>query len=114
MHDGLEHRVSRSHECFNVALRPEIILIVEQNRRDIPFIKKAESDEAGFAAEPSHYFNLKRDWTVVEHNLDDGGDVEQVAGPFATRMEADHRSRATSTLTHFRRTIVGEKSPFPS
>jgi hypothetical protein len=42
-----------------------------------------------FVAEPSDYFNLKGDWVVMGHNLDDAGDVEQVAGPFATRTEAE-------------------------
>ena len=36
-----------------------------------------------FEAEPTDCFNLKGDWVVLAHNLDDAGDVEQVAGPFA-------------------------------
>jgi hypothetical protein len=41
-----------------------------------------------FVAEPRDCFNLKGDWVVMAHNLDDAGDVEQVGGPFPTRTEA--------------------------
>ena len=40
-------------------------------------------------AEPIDCFNLKGDWVVMAHNLDDAGDVEQIAGPFASRTEAE-------------------------
>ena len=40
-----------------------------------------------FVPEPTDCFNLKGDW--VAHNLDDAGDVEQIAGPFASRTEAE-------------------------
>jgi hypothetical protein len=42
-----------------------------------------------FVAEPRDCFNLKGDWVVMAHNLDDAGDVEQVGGPFASRTEAE-------------------------
>ena len=34
-----------------------------------------------FVAEPKDCFNLKGDWVVMAHNLDEAGDVEQVGGP---------------------------------
>ena len=40
-------------------------------------------------AEPGDCFNLKGDWVVMAHNLDDAGDVEQVGGPFPTETEAE-------------------------
>ena len=40
-------------------------------------------------AEPRDCFNLKGDWAVMAHNLDDAGDVEQVGGPFPTQKEAE-------------------------
>jgi hypothetical protein len=46
-----------------------------------------------FEAEPNDCFDLKGDWVVMAHNLDDAGDVEQVAGPFATRTEAEIEAR---------------------
>lgn len=42
-----------------------------------------------FVAEPRDCFNLKGDWVVMAHNLDDAGDVEQVGGPFLTQTEAE-------------------------
>ena len=42
-----------------------------------------------FVAEPGDCFNLKGDWVVMAHNLDDAGDVEQVGGPFPTETEAE-------------------------
>ncbi len=42
-----------------------------------------------FVAEPTDCFNLKGDWVVMAHNLDDVGDVEQVSGPFPTQTEAE-------------------------
>ena len=33
-----------------------------------------------FEAEPTDCFNLKGDWVIMTHNLDDAGDVEQVSG----------------------------------
>jgi hypothetical protein len=41
-----------------------------------------------FVGEPGDFFNLKGDWVVMAHNLDDAGDVEQVGGPFPTEAEA--------------------------
>ena len=40
-------------------------------------------------AEPQDCFNLKGEWVVMAHNLDDAGDVEQVGGPFVSRAEAE-------------------------
>jgi hypothetical protein len=40
-------------------------------------------------AEPGDCFNLKGDWVVMAHNLDDAGDVEQVSSPFPTQAEAE-------------------------
>jgi hypothetical protein len=37
-----------------------------------------------FVAEPRDCFNLKGDWVVMAHNLDDAGDVEQIGGRFPT------------------------------
>ena len=45
-----------------------------------------------FEAEPSDYFSQDQ-WFVMAHNLDDAGDVEQVAGPFTSRAEADAEAR---------------------
>ena len=42
-----------------------------------------------FVAEPTDPFNLKCKWVVMAHNLDDAGDVEQIAGPFASETEAE-------------------------
>ena len=42
-----------------------------------------------FVAEPIDCFKLKGDWVEMAHNLDDAGDVEQIAGPFASRTEAE-------------------------
>jgi hypothetical protein len=42
-----------------------------------------------FVAEPKDCFNLKGDWVVMAHNLDDAGDVKQVGGAFPTRTQAD-------------------------
>ena len=42
-----------------------------------------------FVAEPRDSFNLKGDWLVMAHNLDDSGDVEQVGRPFPTKVEAE-------------------------
>lgn len=42
-----------------------------------------------FVAEPTDCLNLKGDWIVMAHNLDDAGDVEQVGGPFPTQTEAE-------------------------
>jgi hypothetical protein len=46
-----------------------------------------------FEPEPSDCSNLKGDWVVTAHNLDDAGDVEQIAGPFATRAEAEAEAK---------------------
>ena len=40
-----------------------------------------------FVAEPRDCFNLKGDWVVMAHNLDDAGDVEQVSSPFPTQAK---------------------------
>src|SRR5579864_3163103 len=40
-------------------------------------------------SEPRGCFNLKGDWVVMAHNLDDAGDVKQVGGAFPTRTQAD-------------------------
>ena len=42
-----------------------------------------------FVAEPRDCLNTKGDWVVMAYNLDEPIDVEQVAGPFATRAEAE-------------------------
>lgn len=42
-----------------------------------------------FVAEPTDYFKPKNDWVVIAHNLDDAGDVQQVAGPFDSRTDAE-------------------------
>ena len=42
-----------------------------------------------FVAEPKVFFNLKGDWVVMAHNLDDAGDVEQIGGAFPTKAEAE-------------------------
>jgi len=41
-----------------------------------------------YMAEPSD-FNLQDQWFVMAHNLDDPGDVEQAAGPFADQADAE-------------------------
>jgi hypothetical protein len=49
-----------------------------------------------FVAEPSDFDSQDR-WFVMAHNLDDAGNVEQVAGPFANKAEAEaeaHRLQA--------------------
>jgi len=42
-----------------------------------------------FAAEPTDCFKPTNQWVVLAHNLDDAGDVEQVAGPFSSRSDAE-------------------------
>ena len=42
-----------------------------------------------FVAEPRDFFNLKGDWVVMAHNLDDAGDVEQVGAILPTKAEAE-------------------------
>ena len=51
-----------------------------------------------FVAEPRDGFNLKSDWVVMAHNLDDAGDVQQVGGPFASRAEADAEAQRLERL----------------
>ena len=34
-----------------------------------------------YVAEPSDCFNLRGEWVVMAHNLDDAGDVDQLAAP---------------------------------
>jgi hypothetical protein len=41
-----------------------------------------------YMAEPSN-FELQDQWFVMAHNLDDPADVEQIAGPFPNRAQAD-------------------------
>jgi Bacterial self-protective colicin-like immunity len=42
-----------------------------------------------FVAEPNDCFKPQNEWVVMAHNLDDAGDVEQVAGPFNSRNDAE-------------------------
>jgi hypothetical protein len=51
-----------------------------------------------FVAEPR--FNLKGDWVVMAHNLDDAGDVEQVGGPFPTETEAEAEAERLERSPH--------------
>lgn len=37
-------------------------------------------------------FNPKGEWIVVAHNLADPGDVEQIAGPYATKTQAEEEA----------------------
>jgi hypothetical protein len=54
-----------------------------------------------FVADPTDCFNLKGDWVVMAHNLDDAGDVEQVGDPYPTQTEAEAEVRKRSGLkTH--------------
>jgi hypothetical protein len=51
-------------------------------------------------AEPRDCFNLKGDWVVMAHNLDDAGDVEQVGGPFPTQTEAEAEAERFERSPH--------------
>jgi len=51
-----------------------------------------------FVAEPKDCFNLKGDWLVMAHNLDDAGDVDQVGGPFPTEEEAEAEAKRLGAL----------------
>lgn len=42
-----------------------------------------------YVAEPRDCFNLKGEWVVMAHNLDEAGDVEQFGGSFLTKTEAE-------------------------
>jgi len=42
-----------------------------------------------FVAEPNDFLNPQNELAVMSHNLDDAGDVEQVAGPFNSRSDAE-------------------------
>jgi hypothetical protein len=42
-----------------------------------------------FLAEPLDPTQASWSWVVMAHNLDDAGDVEQVAGPFPNEAEAN-------------------------
>ena len=53
-----------------------------------------------FEAEPTDCFNLKGNWVVMAHNLDDAGDVEQIAGPFASRTDAEAEVRRLERPPH--------------
>ena len=53
-----------------------------------------------FVAEPGDCFNLKGDWVVMAHNLDDAGDVEQVGGPFPTETEAEAEAERLERSPH--------------
>lgn len=49
-----------------------------------------------FVAEPRDCFNLKGDWVVMAHNLDDAADVGQVGGPFPTQAETEAEAERLS------------------
>jgi hypothetical protein len=53
-----------------------------------------------FVAEPRDCLNLRADWVVMAHNLDDAGDVEQVGGPFATQTEAEAEAKRLERSPH--------------
>jgi len=53
-----------------------------------------------FVAEPRDFFNLKGDWVVMAHNLDDAGDVEQVGGSFPTKAEAEAEAERLDRPLH--------------
>jgi hypothetical protein len=53
-----------------------------------------------FVAEPRDFFNLKGEWVVMAHNLDDAADVEQVGGPFPTQMEAKAEAERLGRSPH--------------
>lgn len=53
-----------------------------------------------FAAEPRDCFELKGDWVVMAHNLDDAGDLEQAGGPFPTQTEAEAEAERLERSPH--------------
>jgi hypothetical protein len=53
-----------------------------------------------FVAEPRDCFNLKGDWVVMAHNLDDAGDVEQIGGRFPTQTEAEAEAERLERSPH--------------
>jgi len=61
--------------------------------RDFTHLAEQQVKRLCFVAEPTDCFNLKRDWVVMAHNLDDAGDVEQVGGPFPTQTEAEAEAK---------------------
>lgn len=67
----------------SLAKNPDIVYGI------IALILGATSEEIVLCGRPRGCFNMKGDWVVMAHNLDDAGDVKQVGGAFPTRTQAD-------------------------